>query len=255
MRRGRRGAIKGLVAGCLGVWLYSFYEPVLGIELVRHRIDLDLGLEILFVTDTHLHGVPGREDSVIKLVEDLSREVDLTILGGDMYDEFSESLESFSSLLDAISGEAIMVLGNHEHWAADRYPLEETIEMAESRGVTVLRNGVVEYKGLHIGGVDWYDDNPQLARRYYRDVGNVDILVSHTPDILGDAEVDARLVLAGHTHGGQILGPLGLITNSRHGYVSGFYRRGEALMYVSRGAGEIIPFRLLTPREVTVLSV
>ncbi len=255
MRRGRRGAIKGLIAGGLALWLYSFYEPIVRIEVVKHRLDLGLGLDILFVTDTHLHGVPGREDMVIKLVKNLSPEVDLTILGGDMYDEFSESLESFSSLLDAVNGEALMVLGNHEHWAADRYPIEETVELVKSRGIQVLRNRVVEYRGLLIGGIDWYGDDPGLAKKYYRGVGRVDILVSHTPDILGDAEVDARLVLAGHTHGGQILGPLGLITNSRHGYVSGFYRRGETLMYVSRGAGEIIPFRLLTPREVTVLSV
>jgi len=255
MRGGRRGAIKALLSAGLGLWLYGFYEPVVRVEVVRHRLDLGLGIDILFVTDTHLHGVPGREDMVLELVGRLSREVDLTILGGDMYDEYTHDLGSFEDLLRRISGEAVMVYGNHEHWAGEVYPLAMTRELVESYGVTLLRNGWVEVGGIRIGGVDWYGDDPSTAEKYYGGVGEVDILVSHTPDILGDVDVEASLVLAGHTHGGQILGPLGLVTNSRHGYVSGFYRRGKTLMYVSRGAGEIVPFRLLTPREVTLFSL
>ncbi|WP_309544084.1 hypothetical protein [Pyrobaculum aerophilum] len=44
-----------------------------------------------------------------------------------------------------------------------------------------------------------------------------------------------------------------LITNSHFGYTYGLYRRGNAVMYVTRGLGEILP-RVWCDREVVILS-
>jgi predicted MPP superfamily phosphohydrolase len=84
------------------------------------------------------------------------------------------------------------------------------------------------------------------------------LVIAHEPTAIDQLQRRA-LVLAGHTHGGQIclpwLGPLALPPHSG-GYVSGWYRRGERRMYVSRGIGtSVVPARLWCGAEVAVLGL
>ncbi|MHB1003099.1 MAG: hypothetical protein ACYC1B_04615, partial [Thermoleophilia bacterium] len=72
------------------------------------------------------------------------------------------------------------------------------------------------------------------------------------------ADGDYRLVLAGHTHGGQICLPRPggkiLLSSSGSDYDDGVYRAGGATMHVSRGVGTtLLPFRLLSRPEITLL--
>jgi hypothetical protein len=66
------------------------------------------------------------------------------------------------------------------------------------------------------------------------------------------------LILAGHTHGGQVripwIGPMAweLIPG---GYVSGRYDAGGSMVYVSRGIGtSILPVRFACAPEIVVLG-
>lgn len=84
------------------------------------------------------------------------------------------------------------------------------------------------------------------------------ILLSHTPDNLSWAKSHHfDLMLAGHTHGGQIRLPwLGaIIAPSFHGsrYASGLYFEPPTLMHVSRGLAGIHPIRLNCPPELALL--
>jgi predicted MPP superfamily phosphohydrolase len=87
------------------------------------------------------------------------------------------------------------------------------------------------------------------------------ILLSHNPDILQEPGLDqVDLVLAGHTHGGQIVLPfLGAIhTQSEHLHrheVAGFLRRGKTQVYITRGIGEGIPLRLGAAPQITLITV
>jgi len=66
------------------------------------------------------------------------------------------------------------------------------------------------------------------------------------------------LMLAGHTHGGQVVLPLlgPVETNVRHGrYLSGLYRVDGMSLYVSRGVGwSYLPVRFLCPPEVVLMD-
>jgi hypothetical protein len=84
------------------------------------------------------------------------------------------------------------------------------------------------------------------------------ILLAHTPD----QYVWARrrgfdLMLAGHTHGGQIRLPLlgAWVCPSLHGvrYASGVFHQRPTVMHVSRGVSSLQPLRLGCPPEVTRL--
>jgi predicted MPP superfamily phosphohydrolase len=84
------------------------------------------------------------------------------------------------------------------------------------------------------------------------------ILLSHSPDQFRWAqrhEID--LMLAGHTHGGQIrfpvIGPL--VAPSRYGvhYASGTFHLPPVVMHVSRGVSGLMPLRFNCPPELTKL--
>ncbi len=68
----------------------------------------------------------------------------------------------------------------------------------------------------------------------------------------------ADVTLAGHTHGGQIALPSRDINLARLStpYVAGPYRRGEKILYVSRGIGVGgVPFRFGVPPEVDLVTL
>ncbi len=87
------------------------------------------------------------------------------------------------------------------------------------------------------------------------------ILLSHNPDILQEPEIDqVDLVLAGHTHGGQVVLPwIGAAhtqsTFLRRAEVAGHLRRGKTQIYITRGIGEGIPVRLGAAPQITLITV
>jgi uncharacterized protein len=93
--------------------------------------------------------------------------------------------------------------------------------------------------------------------------GEVTVYVAHSPDVADDvAAWGADLVVAGHTHGGQVALPgYGAVwTASRFGkrFEAGLYRVGSARLYVTRGVGmeRLLPkVRLGARPEVALLTL
>jgi hypothetical protein len=86
------------------------------------------------------------------------------------------------------------------------------------------------------------------------------IVLAHTPDRLGWAcAQDADLMLAGHTHGGQIrIPPLGAIFSPsawgvRH--ISGIYYSPPTILHVTRGVSGDTPLRWNCPPEIARLKL
>ena len=92
------------------------------------------------------------------------------------------------------------------------------------------------------------------------------IALEHSPDVLpiitGDLSIssDLRLMLAAHTHGGQVWLPiLGTpIVPSSYGqkYSYGHVQENGVDMFVTSGVGtSILPIRFMMPPEVAVLTI
>ncbi|RDD54091.1 MAG: metallophosphoesterase [Candidatus Korarchaeota archaeon NZ13-K] len=226
-------------------------------KVIRVNLNLGMGLNAMLLADLHVHGWGRREETIRELVVDLSKEADVVFVLGDSYDERTRDLEPLIEILEGIDGPKFGVLGNHEHWASPRIPLEVGVKALERAGVRLLLNEATEEMGLRIGGLDWYTEDEQASEALER-LGDLDLLLSHTPDVI-ELRPRAKIVVAGHTHGGQVclpvIGPLW--TPSRYGtrYASGLFNVGGSYLYVSRGLGEKNPLRLNCPRELTLMSI
>ncbi len=87
------------------------------------------------------------------------------------------------------------------------------------------------------------------------------ILLAHNPDVWLDARAQrADLILAGHTHGGQLRLPgLGALyrqgTHLGRRRAAGWFRQGETRLFVSRGLGESFPLRFGAPLQAVLIRV
>jgi hypothetical protein len=160
-------------------------------------------------------------------------------------------------------------LGNHDVIIGAK----EVTEALTTNGITVLNNRSlpIERTGSRfwLAGVDdpvRGHPKPELAiPASIRNQPNEPVvLLCHAPDYadqllqhpVGSA---VRLMLSGHTHGGQIrlplIGPLMANTLGRK-YVQGRFRLGGLQLYVNRGLGTSgLPFRLDCRPEITLLTL
>jgi uncharacterized protein len=86
------------------------------------------------------------------------------------------------------------------------------------------------------------------------------VVLAHSPDAIAYAN-GADLLLAGHTHGGQIrlpwYGALITLTGTGKQFESGLHRAGHTWIYTNRGIGvePLLPVRFLCRPEVTVIDL
>jgi len=217
---------------------------------------LGVGARLLLITDPHIHARP-RSD-LVALAEEVRP--DVTIIAGDLWDQwtlrFQAVLETVEGLRRA-SRWLVAVPGNHE-WSAYKARLIDyraAVAELESLGVLYLRDDRVSLSGLIVAGVEWRW-KPEAYEEPLKSLGEADVLAAHTPDVFPYTPTRIPLVLAGHTHGGQIClpGARSVATNSRYGYSWGLYVEGGKAMLVSRGAGEMTPPRVFCRRQVHVLT-
>ncbi|HEX8483047.1 MAG TPA: metallophosphoesterase [Allosphingosinicella sp.] len=100
----------------------------------------------------------------------------------------------------------IAVLGNHDHWTS---PTSVRAALARA-GVKVLRNEALRRGPITILGIDdafsGHDDvSATLAS--WRRVGGIPLVLTHAPDVALKLPGDIPLVMAGHTHCGQVVLP------------------------------------------------
>jgi uncharacterized protein len=223
------------------------------------------GLRLAQVTDVHF---PGNRIAARAALEHLHREKpDIVLLTGDM----TESASGLRQVRD-FAAEArgriatVALMGNWEYRAGvDGSPVRE---MYHSAGVQLLVNQatIVDVSGVPltlVGLDDAVAGNPDLwTARQSVTPNSTEIWLVHSPVFASKppAGVSARplMLLAGHTHGGQIripfLPPYTPVGAGR--FVEGWYRDTFAPLYVSRGIGTTtIPARFRCPAELPIFTL
>ena len=217
------------------------------------------GFTILHVSDMHTDMNEVAMQRLCELVGEMR--YDLCVLTGDYrgktFGPFDAALDGVGRVRRHLRGPIYGVLGNHD-----------TIQMVpglEAMGIRILLNEseVIERgdQRLHLAGIDdahfYRVDNIEKAALLIPDDA-FSILLSHTPEIYRQAaHANFKLMLSGHTHGGQICLPgsipitLEAALPRRMG--AGPWQHHNMIGYTSVGAGSsVVPVRLNCPPEITL---
>jgi len=233
---------------------------------IRHNLILWTGLPIPFneftilhISDMHADISQGAMRGLVELLDLLS--YDLCVLTGDYrgktFGPFDAALEGMAQVRSHLKGPVYGVLGNHD-----------TIRMVpglEEMGIRMLLNEcetiVRANERIHLAGIDdahyYRIDNIEKAASAIPH-GEFSILLSHTPEIYRQAaHADFKLLLCGHTHGGQIClpGSIPITLDSvlpRH-MASGPWKYHNMAGYTSVGVGScVVAVRLNCLPEITL---
>jgi predicted MPP superfamily phosphohydrolase len=285
------------LAGCLPFAAASYGFAAGRLKYKIQRVELAIanlpqalaGFKIVQLSDIHIGDFMPREEvrRAVAMANELK--ADLAVVTGDFISDKDDPLEDCIAELGRLqAGLGVYGCnGNHEIYAGAEEQAERLFEQYRMR---LLRQQRIElvYGGekFNLIGVDYQRDRmtPGPHGKMLEGVESLvspsmpNILLSHNPNSFPRAaELGIELMLAGHTHGGQVqfeivdhnVNPARLITE----FVAGPYRlplRGPsrsalaqngaapqmACLYVNRGLGTFaMPVRLGVPPEITLLTL
>ena len=225
------------------------------LRLSSHKISAPI--RIAQISDVH---VGSRSSSFLQRVvnEVLRLNADVVFITGDLIDGRNISKAELAAL-GALAPQCFFAIGNHERYI----DCADICSRLSELGLHVLRDSAahlnVNGNNLTIIGIDDADDSQQIARTLpnieYRSK-NYTILLYHRPDGLEDASAgDVDLMLAGHTHNGQLM-PFNFLVKRRFPRICGLYQHLHTALYVSVGTGTWgPPMRLGSVNEITLIEL
>ncbi|CAM2803437.1 metallophosphoesterase [Paenibacillus sediminis] len=216
------------------------------------------GMNILFITDIH------RRKLSHKRFDSLKGKVDLILLGGDLMQRKVPLLRVRynMNILRAIAP-VYAVHGNHDYDAGVR----KLDLMLKECGVILLNNEQVVWEkdgeSLCLTGIDEHRKK-DTTERLLNTKADCHIVLVHDPKWIQEMDtVSVDLILAGHTHGGQIRLPfIGAIHLGPFykKYANGLFQLDSSIasprakMFISRGIGtNHLPLRLACRAEVHII--
>jgi predicted MPP superfamily phosphohydrolase len=259
LRRLLRATLALTLLGALGLGYASLIEPY-WIEVTRHGVQLtglQQELKIAHLTDLHIREWGRREQRLLQLLEE--ERPDLIVITGDTTSPGvtdAVRLELLSRLRAPLG--VFAVRGNWEHWS----PMEDEEGLYRKAGIQPLLNTRQKVaESLWLVGLDDALAGAPDPTSAFVDVPPAApcIALIHSPASFDELAGRCPLVLAGHTHGGQVrlpgLGALWLPPGSG-AYEAGWYERQGTKLYVSRGLGNsIMDLRFMCRPELAIITL
>ena len=283
-----------LVAIFLSCLAYAYFVEPQRLVVTRSTISIKGwnpafdGLKIVMIGDVHGGSNYVTEEKIREVVAKTNeQDADLVVLPGDYVTQAPGNtpyrqrslrmpIETVASSLSGIRAKygVYAVLGNHDGWFGD----DKVAAALSGLGYKVLQNevAVIEKDGQHLrllGFKDHLELNKSWAETSAdakkvlepRGDGNI-IALEHSPDIMpiitGDLSIspDLKLVLAAHTHGGQVWLPIfgRAIVPSTFGqkYAYGHVLENNVDLFVTAGVGmSVLPIRFMVPPEIAVVTI
>ena len=238
---------------------------------IRERVDM------AFISDVHLGSNPRQH--LERICAEINRlDFDCLIIGGDLFDSSTFDTRDLEPL-NGVRKPILYVTGNHEYNVKDP---EGKIRSLENHKITMLDDRRIQFGELNVIGVG--DDQTlgqqeATMRRLTRD-DRFNLVLVHRPSLWDRIPENSDLMLAGHTHNGQIF-PFNilirlqiletgrwLLRGDEHdggafpfGWlrlktVFGLHRKGRSTLYISSGCAPWGPrMRLGTRNEIVHVSI
>lgn len=224
-------------------------------------------LRLLLLSDVHVGGPdmpPARVQRIVAQINRLSP--DIVLIAGDLVTDkrlathhysHDEAVAPLAGLRPRLA--SVAVLGNHDHWR-DAPAARRALARA---GIRLLENQAVQVGPLAIGGLDDdFTDRADLPAtlRALRALKGPRLILSHSPDPFAHPAPQVFLMLAGHTHCGQValplIGPLSTMSDYGRRYACGIVRERGRTLVVTAGLGTSgIPLRLGAVPDMWLVEV
>lgn len=253
------------------ILLYSRFIGTKGLKVKEYKIvnenftDNFYGLKIVHITDLHYGNTTNKSD-LKKIVDKVNLiKPDIIVFTGDLLDKElnNEELEEFKSILNNMKSniKKYAVNGNHD---------ENFSEILKETGFTDLNNNydslynsnnsVILFSGINTN--DDINDAIKNINNFLSDEQNTNniiykIMLMHEPDKILDFDYNNYdLILAGHSHNGQITIPfIGSLykPNGSKKYYKDYYELEGTKLYISGGIGtSTLKFRLFNKPSINL---
>lgn len=263
----RRRLFKLAGLGAVGLGLSQIGDKD-DIQLEKHDLKLSNwsadSFRLALITDLHMDSKSKAERAVRAAVMAAQEKPDLILIGGDILSTRNPEgqqycMQALDTILD-LGTPVFAVLGNHEYQIKDAATVIKGLrDKFEKHRQRLLRNETAELDGVIVCGVDdgiaGRDRHDSLLPGHDKNV----VTLFHEPDYVDRIDTRSSLMLAGHSHGGQMCLPFGISIATPRGalkYIKGYYPHAPVPLYVSRGVGTVgVGVRTFCPPEVTLLTL
>jgi hypothetical protein len=280
--------LTAILLAALVAYAYFIEPQRLVIERAELRIKdwnpaLD-GLRVVAIADIHGGSNGADAAKLFRVVEETNRQSpDMVVLLGDYVARDPSTPSGYAMPIREIAQNlagmkakygVYVVMGNHDGGAATA---ELTAEF-QAVGYAVLNGklAVLDINGAklrllglkdHMQITIWklFSDDAKAMLASTEGQGDV-VVLEHTPDIwpiiTGEMAIskELRLILAGHTHGGQVWLPIigTPMVPSAYGqkYARGHITDAAVDIFITTGIGtSVLPFRFMVPPEISVVTI
>ena len=228
-----------------------FIEPT-ALRVTKFNLGGRGSCRFVHFTDFHHKGDVKYAAEVVRTINELAPE--FVCFTGDLVEDARFATEALS-FIQQIRAPVYGSPGNHDYWSRVSFPDFERAFEATGGAWLVDRTIVLPKHDLELVGMALRGIHAFTAPRASRQV-----LLMHYPEMangLHDRRFD--LILAGHSHGGQVRLPFYGALIVPHGvgpYELGYYETPGGPLYVNAGIGTYrIPLRLNCRPEVTVITM
>lgn len=245
----------GAGAALVAVGLYSTHVAPYRLEVDRQTIvapELSEPIRVVVLADIQNSRVTEYERGLVELIA--AESPDLVLMAGDLWQmsphEWPEHVQDFADLIEDIGRQWPLIMVDGDADWADGY--DEIVARTENAALFLYDDVIeAEIRGqrLIIGGAARYTESwPRRTAMFQtlaaEDPNTLTILLAHRPEIVYEVTPfgPPDLVVAGHTHGGQVAlpfvgPPITLTTVPRAAAAGGLSIVDGALLYVSTGIG------------------
>ena len=255
IRRSCRRVMVALFAVGVVVGLCAAYGFFIEPEWLRTRavsLSDEPTVRLVHVSDIHYKGDTQYLQRVIAAINAI--EADFVCLTGDLVEELEHLAESLE-LLSGVNKPMYGVPGNHDEWA--RLPFERIETCFKKTGGAWLGDSallVQDHAVEIVGNTGSADTLPSRLSPL-----SVRVLLTHYPSVVdGIKNQEFDLMLAGHSHGGQVRLPFigALITPYAASYDRGLFQTPAGPLYVNPGIGTFYyDIRFGCRPEITVIEL
>ncbi len=256
------------VIGLIALDAFWFEKYIIDWTVFDISKNEDSKIKIIQLTDLHLYKIKSFHKSIAKRIN--KENPDAILITGDSINHTSK-LSILDDFLKLIDNHILKIasLGNKEYSGRINFDALKKVYESNNGMLLINQNHVLKIKNrsINIMGIDDYLSG---NADYFITAQNVNvsldtIVLNHRPKyrdeidrINQNLKLPLKLILSGHTHGGQItfFGKVLFKPEGSGRYLKGWYKSEESLMYVSKGIGtSIIDVRFGARAEASIFYV